>query len=113
MRDDISPIVSPPCQSDASSIEKLNQKFGNKNLAIIGVSVDEDRATVENYLKKHPHSYPVVLSSENRLSPPYQIGIFPTYLIISPEGTLVTAEQGDQGFAKLRKDLERAGMNIE
>jgi thiol-disulfide isomerase/thioredoxin len=103
----------PPCQSDASSLEKLNQKFGNKNLAIVGVSVDEDRATVENYLKKHPHSYPVVLSSENRLSPPYQIRIFPTYLIISPEGTLVTAEQGDQGFARLRKDLERAGMNIE
>ena len=47
------------------------------------------------------------------MSPPYQIGVFPTYLIISPEGTLVTAEQGDQGFARLRKDLERAGMNIE
>jgi thiol-disulfide isomerase/thioredoxin len=103
----------PPCQSDASSIEKLNQKYGSKKLAIIGVSVDEDRATVENYLKKHPHSYPVVLSTENRLPPPYQIGIFPTYLIISPEGTLVTAEQGDKGFAKLLRDLEKAGMNAE
>jgi thiol-disulfide isomerase/thioredoxin len=103
----------PPGQSDASSIEKLNQKFGSKNLAVIGVSVNEDRATVENYLKKHPHSYPVVLSSENRLSPPYLIEVFPTYLIISPEGTLVTAEEGDKGFAKLRKDLEKAGMNIE
>ena len=103
----------PPCQSDASSIEKLNQKYGTKNLAIVGVSVDEDRDTVEKYLKKHPHSYPVVLSSENRLPPPYQIGVFPTYLIISPEGTLVTAEQGDKGFAKLRKDLEKAGMNAQ
>ena len=103
----------PPCQSDASSLEKLNQKFGSKNLAIIGVSVNEDRSTVENYLKKHPHSYPVVLSSENRLPPAYQIGVFPTYLIVSPEGNLVTAEQGDKGFAKLRKDLEKAGLNIE
>lgn len=103
----------PPCQSDASSVEKLNQKYGGKNLAIIGVSVDEDRATVENYLKKHPHTYPVVLSGENRLPPPYQIGIFPTYLIISPDGTLVTAEQGDKGFSKLRKDLEKAGMQAE
>jgi thiol-disulfide isomerase/thioredoxin len=103
----------PPCQSDASSLEQLNKKFGSKNLAIIGVSVNEDRATVENYLKKHPHSFPVVLSSENRLPPPYQIGVFPTYLIVSPEGNLVTAEQGDKGFTKLRKDLEKAGMNIE
>ena len=103
----------PPCQSDASSIEKLNQKYGSKNLAIIGVSVDEDRTTVESYMKKHPHSYPVLLSTENRLPPPYQIGVFPTYLIISPEGVLMTAEQGDKGFAKLRKDLEKAGMNTE
>jgi thiol-disulfide isomerase/thioredoxin len=103
----------PPCQSDASSIEKLNQKYGGKDLVIIGVSVDEDRDTVEKYLKKHPHTYPVVLSSENHMPPPYQIGVFPTYLIISPEGTLVTAEQGDKGFAKLRRDLEKAGMAAE
>src|ERR1700722_13444797 len=110
---DFSTTWCPPCQSDASSLEQLNKKFGSKNLAIIGVSVNEDRATVENYLKKPPRSYPVVLSSENRLPAPYQIGVFPTYLIVSPEGTMVTAEQGDKGFAKLRKDLEKAGMNIE
>ena len=103
----------PPCQSDASSIEKLNQKYGSKNLAIIGVSVDEDRETVENYLKKHPHSYSVVLSTENRLPPAYQVRVFPTYLIISPDGTLVNAEQGDEGFAKLRKGLEKAGLRID
>ncbi len=103
----------PPCQADASSIEKLNQKYGNSNLRIVGISVNENRDTVEKYLKKHPHSYPVVLSSENQMPRPYQIGIFPTYLIIAPDGTLVTAEQGDQGFGRLRKDLEKAGLEAE
>jgi thiol-disulfide isomerase/thioredoxin len=103
----------PPCQADAPSIEKLNQKYGNNNLAVVGISVSEDRDTVEKYLKKHPHSYPVVLSSENQLPRPYQIGIFPTYLIIAPDGTLVTAEQGDKGFGKLRKELEKAGLEAE
>lgn len=103
----------PPCQSDASSIEKLNQKYGSKDLAIVGVSVDEDRDTVEKYLKKHPHSYSVVLSSENRLPPQYQVGLFPTYLIVGPDGALVTVEEGDQGFSRLRKDLEKAGMKAD
>ena len=67
----------PPCQADAPSIEKLNEKYGNKNLAVIGISVSEDREIVESYLKKHPHNYPVVLSSENQLPRPYQIGVFP------------------------------------
>ncbi len=103
----------PPCQADASSIEKLNQKYGSKSLTIVGISVSEDRETVEKYLKKHPHSFAVVLSSENQLPRPYQIGVFPTYLIIGPDGTLTTAEQGDQGFGKLRKDLEKAGLQAD
>lgn len=99
----------PPCQADAASVEKLNQKYGG-TLAVIAISVGEERETVEQYLKKHPHNFPVVLSSENQLPPAYQIHVFPTYLIISPDGTLMTAQQGDQSFGKLRKDLEKAGM---
>jgi thiol-disulfide isomerase/thioredoxin len=103
----------PPCQADAPSINKLNQKYGDKNLAIVGISVNEDREIVEKYLSKHPHSYPVVLSSENQMPRPYQVGVFPTYLIISPEGTLMTAEEGDKGFGKLRKELQKAGLETE
>jgi thiol-disulfide isomerase/thioredoxin len=103
----------PPCQADASSIEKLNQKYGGKSLGIIGISVDEGRETVEKYLKRHPHNFPVVLSSENQLPRPYQIVVFPTYLIIGPDGTLMTAEEGEKGFGRLRKDLEKAGMEAE
>lgn len=103
----------PPCQADASSLEKLNQKFGNKNLAIIGISVDEDRDIVQKYLKKHPHSFPIVLSSENQMPRAYQIGVLPTYMIIRPDGTLMTAEEGDKGFGKLREDLQKAGLQPE
>jgi len=100
----------PPCQNDGPAIDKLNQKYGGKDLMIIGISVDEERQTVEKFLKKHPHSFPVVLSSENPLPRPYQIGVLPTYLVIGPDGTLISAEEGDQGFGRLRKTLENAGM---
>jgi len=103
----------PPCQADASSLEKLHRKYGGTNLRIIGISVDEDRDTVEKYLNKHPHGYPVVLSSENQLPRAYQVDALPTYLIIDPDGVLVTAEEGDQGFTRLRKDLEKAGLKAE
>lgn len=103
----------PPCQADSPNLEKLNQQYGKTNLAIVGISMNEDREIVEKYLRKHPRSYPVVLSSENQLPPSYQVSIFPTYLIINPDGTLAAAEEGDQGFAKLRKDLEKAGMSTQ
>jgi thiol-disulfide isomerase/thioredoxin len=102
----------PPCRADAPILDELNQKYG-KDLTIIGVSVDEDRATVKKFLEKHPHAFPVVLSTENSMPRPYQIGVFPTYLIIGPDGTITAAEQGDQGFSRLRKSLEKAGMQME
>jgi thiol-disulfide isomerase/thioredoxin len=107
------PTWCPPCQNDSPAIDKLNQKYGGKDWMIIGISVDEERETVEKYLKKHPHSFPVVLSSENPLPRPYQIGVFPTYLVIGADGTLISAEEGDQGFGKLRKTLEKAGMSTD
>ena len=82
-------------------------------MKVIGISMDEDRETVEEYLKKHAHNFPVVLSSDNLMPPAYQIHVFPTYLVIGPDGTLVTAEQGDRGLSSLQKTLKKAGMQTE
>jgi thiol-disulfide isomerase/thioredoxin len=103
----------PPCLADAPALDKLYRKYGAKELTIIGVSVSEEREIVEQFLKKHPHTFPVVLTSENEMPRPYQIGLFPTYMVIAPDGTLSTAIEGDQGFGDLRKFLEKAGMEIE
>jgi thiol-disulfide isomerase/thioredoxin len=103
----------PPCLADAPALDKLYRKYGATNLMIVAISVSEEREIVEQFLKKHPHSFPVVLTSENEMPRPYQIGIFPTYMVIAPDGTLATAVEGDQGFGDLRKFLEKAGMGIE
>lgn len=79
---------------------------------IIGVAVSEERPVVEKFLKEHPRSYPVVLTSENDMPAPYEISVFPTYVVIGPDGTLASAVQGDQGFGELRKLLKKAGLEL-
>jgi hypothetical protein len=54
-----------------------------------------------------------VLSSENEMPRPYEIDEFPTYMVIAPDGTVATAVDGDQGFAQLRKFLQKAGMDTD
>lgn len=103
----------PLCVADAPALDKLYRKYGGKDLMIVGISVNEERGVVEKFLKNHPHSFPVVLTSENEVPRPYQIGIFPTYLVIAPDGTLTTAVEGDQGLGDLRKFLQKAGMDAE
>ena len=103
----------PPCRADAPSLDKLYSKYGGKDLIIIGISVNEEREIVEKFLKDHPHNFPVVLTSENEMPRPYQIGEFPTYMVISSDGTLTSAAEGDQGFGELRKFLKKAGLDTD
>jgi cytochrome c biogenesis protein CcmG/thiol:disulfide interchange protein DsbE len=103
----------PPCLADAPSLDKLYARYGSTNLMIIGISVNEERDIVERFLQKKPHVFPVVLTSENEMQHPYQVGKFPTYMVIAPDGTLNAAFEGDQGFGELRRHLEKAGMPTE
>ena len=52
---------------------------------------------VERFLAEHPHAFPVVLTTENEMPRPFQIGVFPTYVIVDRDGNVAGAAQGDRG----------------
>lgn len=103
----------PPCRADAPILDRLYAKYGSRDLMIVGVSVSEERAVVEKFLAEHPHPFPTVLTTENEMPRPYQIGLFPTYIVIEKDGTVASAAEGDQGFGELRRMLKKAGMEVE
>ena len=39
-----------PCRADGPALDKLYGKYGGKDLMIVGISVSEERETVENFL---------------------------------------------------------------
>ncbi len=102
----------PPCRADAPVLEKLHQQHP-KDLAIIGISVSEERAIVEKFLREYPRPYPVALTTENDLTRPYQAGPLPLYLVIDRQGKLTAAVEGDQGISALRRLLQQASLNPE
>lgn len=103
----------PPCRKDAPALQKLYQRYGNKELAIVGIAVSEDRKIVEKFLKAHPAGYPMILSTEAELPRPYQVSSIPTYIIIDPSGNVQAAAEGDQGFRELRSMLKNAGLDTD
>jgi cytochrome c biogenesis protein CcmG/thiol:disulfide interchange protein DsbE len=103
----------PPCRADGPALDKLYQKYGDKDLMIVGISVSEERGIVEKFLSEHPRSYPTVLTSENDMPAAYQIAVFPTYIVIDRDGTIAAAVEGDKGFGDLRKLLKKAGLQSE
>ena len=102
----------PPCKVDAPALDKLHAKYG-KDLVIVGISMGEDRTTVEGFLKKNPHAFPMVLSSENDLPRQYDVESLPTYMIVDADGNFEMATSGDKGFDGLRSRLKRAGLDVD
>lgn len=106
---------------DASAVVKLDITTGLLILSRIQESVanpngpylDEERRVVEQFLKDNVKTYPVVLTTENEMPRPYQISVFPTYLVIDQTGNVASAAQGDKGFGELRNLLRKAGMDTE
>src|SRR5262249_47521737 len=39
----------PPCRADATALDRLYKKYGGKDLAIVGISVSEEREIVEKF----------------------------------------------------------------
>lgn len=103
----------PPCREDAPLLDKLYRKYGAHDLAILGISVSEDHTAVARFLKEHPHDFPVALTTENEMPRPYQIGRFPTYIVIDRNGELASVTEGGKDFSELRKMLKKAGLEAE
>jgi thiol-disulfide isomerase/thioredoxin len=103
----------PPCRWDVPALETLHRKYHDRGLVIVGLSFGESRETVEQFLKKSAPTYPIVLTSENQMPRVYQPRVIPTYIVIGSDGAVVSATEGDQGFAELRKLLKHAGMDTD
>jgi thiol-disulfide isomerase/thioredoxin len=99
----------PPCRADGPVLNTLQKKYAD-DLAIIGISVSEQRNIVEAYLKNHPHGFPIALTTENEMPRPYQVGWFPTYILIGRDGAVVTAVSDEQGLGKFESLLKKAGL---
>jgi thiol-disulfide isomerase/thioredoxin len=102
----------PPCRVDGPALDKLHAKFGNQ-LAIIGLSMGEDRGVVEKFLKQYPHRFPIALSAENELPRHYDVAVLPTYVIIDAHGNVDTAIEGDRGLSSVRSRLKQAGLDVD
>ncbi len=54
-----------PCIAEIPSFNKLHEEYGQKGVAVVGVSMDDEGAeSVRPFLKKHPIDYTVALGSD-------------------------------------------------
>ncbi len=86
-----------PCKDSFPVMEELQTKFGKKGLVVLAVNLDEDRSTMEDFLKKHPVTFTVVRDASKKLVGRAAIKSMPTSFVVSSDGKVASVHKGFHG----------------
>ena len=94
-----------PCKQSFPVMEELHKRFADRGLLIIAVNVDENRPSMEAFLKKNASSFTVVRDANQKLVEKAGISGMPTSFLIDHDGKVRFAHTGFRG-AETKKKYE-------
>jgi peroxiredoxin len=101
-----------PCVAEMGSLEKLRQQLQGRPFEILAVSIDEEGwKAIDNFLKKIPVTFPILLDQDFSISDRYGTYRVPETYLIDPQGHIVEKILGGQDWVspemmeKIRKIL--------
>ena len=84
-----------PCKDAFPKLRKMVEEFPEDRFQVIGISVDDELDTVLDYLADEPLQWVVWhVGSESALVRRWRVTGFPTYVLIGPEGTILSKHPG-------------------
>ena len=90
-----------PCRHEIPDFIEFYDKYKEKGMEIIGISVDKSEKKVKDFMDKHKINYPVAMAT-NDIMGDYKPGRYiPTTIIINPNGNIVEKKVGVMDMATL------------
>lgn len=86
-----------PCKESFPVMEDLHKKYGEKGLVILAVNVDEDAGAMQDFLKAHPVTFPIVHDATKQLVGTANISSMPTSFVFGTDGKVVSIHKGFHG----------------
>ena len=89
----------PPCVKEMPSMERLQQKFKDKGIQVVAISLDkEPQAKVAAFVARLNLSFPILLDPVGIVSDPYGANALPSTFILNPEGRVIAAAKGERDW---------------
>ena len=82
-----------PCRMELPMVQDLFNRYGDKNLTVLAINIDADRARVGPFLKSNNLTLPVYFANPYDASALTAQGI-PTSILLAPDGTVEKAFVG-------------------
>ena len=80
-----------------SDIEQVQRRYGDR-LAIVAISIQENRETVTRWSNDKPLSFTILLDPSGAVTRDYEVTATPTVFVLSREGKLVGKALGNKAW---------------
>jgi peroxiredoxin len=95
-----------PCKISFPALNELSAKYSKQGLVIVGISVDESQAAMQQFLKNTPAQFTVLHDAQQKLVQHANVEAMPTSFIVDASGKVRFAHNGFHG-QKTRDEYAR------
>ncbi|MEI6357368.1 MAG: TlpA disulfide reductase family protein [Verrucomicrobiota bacterium] len=92
-----------PCKASFPAFRELHEKFADKGVVIVAVSIDEDQGAMEGFLKKAKVPFVAVRDAKQKLTEKLSIESIPTTFILGRDGKIAALHNGYGGDSTKRE----------
>jgi len=89
----------PPCKAEMPSIEMVHKRFKDKGLVVLAVDFQEDKKSVQRFIKKGGYTFTVLLDPDGAVTGFYKAIYIPITYIIDRNGRIVGRAMGMRDWA--------------
>lgn len=98
-----------PCKQSLPVLNELAGRYSSRGLVVVGVSVDDSKAAMDQFLKKNVARFPMVRDAKQTLVAQVNVSSMPTSFILDAEGKvrfLHNGFHGDKTRAQYVREIE-------
>ncbi len=88
----------PPCVAEIASLNRLHQQIAPQGGTVLGVSVDEDGAAYEKFLRDQQVGFPTYRDPSKKIPLRYGTSMYPETYIINRDGRIARKILGPQNW---------------
>ncbi|HEX4329308.1 MAG TPA: TlpA disulfide reductase family protein [Burkholderiales bacterium] len=84
-----------PCRAEMPSMQKMADKFGADKLVVLGINYQEGAPRIRRFLEQNPVRFTILMDRDGTATKKWITRIFPTSMIIGPDGRVRHVVVGD------------------
>ena len=93
-----------PCKKAFPALCEIQNEYLNKDVVVVGVNVDKNKALMEKFLKKNSYNFKIIYDVDKKLISKLNVKTMPTTFIVDKKFRIIAEKQGY--FKKTKSEIK-------